>query len=220
MKRNIVLITSALLLTLALVVALAMALPGRADYQDAITAANNLYLAGEYAAAARIYEQIISQGHAADSAVQYNLGNAYLQQGDVSRALPRFEQAASLSPRDGDILANLEAARALAAGMRAGPSTTAATPLLLSELTAASAWLSLNELALLALAVWLAVGFLLLATRLLRSPKPRMLARAALVAVVVLFLLSAVTLGGRLYLDSRAPDLPGVQAGLAPDTIQ
>jgi tetratricopeptide (TPR) repeat protein len=215
MKRTITLIASAILLTLTLKLALAMALPGRTDYQDAMTAANNLYLAAEYGAAARIYEQILAQGHEADSALHYNLGNAYFQQGDVSRALLSYERAAALSPRDSDIRANLEAARGLAGGLPTGTSVPSAAPGLISELYAGSHWLSLNESGLLALALWLAAGFLFLASRLLRTRRLQLLARSALVAAMLLFLLSAVALGGRLYLDSHMPQSPGVQAGMA-----
>ena len=72
--------------------------------------ANVHYDREEYAEAIQQYEALIGQGYR-DAAVHYNLGNAYLESGDLGRAILNYLRAEELSPRDPDILANLELAR-------------------------------------------------------------------------------------------------------------
>ena len=72
--------------------------------------ANLLYGREEYAEAAQRYETIIGLGYR-DAAVHYNLGNAYLESGDLGQAILNYLRAEELSPRDPDIAANLELAR-------------------------------------------------------------------------------------------------------------
>ena len=72
--------------------------------------ANRRYERGEFAEAAQQYEALIGRGYL-DAAVYFNLGNAYLESGDLGRAVLSYLRAEELSPRDPDILANLELAR-------------------------------------------------------------------------------------------------------------
>ena len=72
--------------------------------------ANRSYERGEFAEAAQQYEALIGLGYL-DAAVYFNLGNAYLESGDLGRAVLSYLRAEELSPRDPDILANLELAR-------------------------------------------------------------------------------------------------------------
>ena len=72
--------------------------------------ANVHYDREEYAEAIQQYEALIGQGYR-DAAVHYNLGNAYLESGDLGRAILNYLRAEELSPRDPYILANLELAR-------------------------------------------------------------------------------------------------------------
>ena len=72
--------------------------------------ANLLYECGAYAEAVQGYETIIGLGYR-DAAVHYNLGNAYLESGDLGRAILNYLRAEEQSPRDPDIAANLELAR-------------------------------------------------------------------------------------------------------------
>ena len=72
--------------------------------------ANGRYERGEYAEAAHMYEALIDRGYR-DTAVYYNLGNTHLESGDLGRAVLNYLRAEELSPRDPDILANLELAR-------------------------------------------------------------------------------------------------------------
>ena len=49
-----------------------------------VDAANQLYLSGHYDEAVQIYEGQVARG-VQDSALFFNLGNAYFQQGDMGR---------------------------------------------------------------------------------------------------------------------------------------
>ena len=72
--------------------------------------ANGRYERGEYAEAAQAYEALIDLGYR-DAAVYYNLGNTYLESGDLGQAVLNYLRAEELSPRDPDLLANLALAR-------------------------------------------------------------------------------------------------------------
>lgn len=150
----------------------------------AFSAANALVDAGHYAEAVQMYEQLAAQG-AANAALVYNLGNAYFLQGDANRARDAYERAAQLAPRDADIRHNLELARDQA------PGTTAGQPAgLLAELSeTTSHWLTVDELALIALGAWFLFGFLVVASRHFQPGKRpaalRVLAAIALVAVIL-----------------------------------
>ena len=61
--------------------------------------ANVHYDREEYAEAIQQYEALIGQGYR-DAAVHYNLGNAYLESGDLGRAILNYLRAEELSPRD------------------------------------------------------------------------------------------------------------------------
>ena len=77
---------------------------------DLMAEANGRYERGEYAEAAQQYEALIDMGYE-DTAIYYNLGNTYLESGDLGRAVLNYLRAEELSPRDPDILVNLELAR-------------------------------------------------------------------------------------------------------------
>ncbi len=72
--------------------------------------ANESYERGEYFEAARQYEALIDLGYS-DAALHFNLGNAYLNSDDLGRAVLSYLRALVLSPRDPDVLTNLDLAR-------------------------------------------------------------------------------------------------------------
>ena len=72
--------------------------------------ANQRFERGEFAEAAQQYEALVGLGYR-DAAVYYNLGNAYLESGDLGRAVLNYLRAEELSPRDPNIIANLDLAR-------------------------------------------------------------------------------------------------------------
>lgn len=74
--------------------------------------ANQDYLQGRYEEAAQGYESLLSRGEI-NGHVLYNLGNAYLRNGELGRAILHYRKALLLLPRDGDLKANLAYARSL-----------------------------------------------------------------------------------------------------------
>lgn len=75
-----------------------------------LDAANTSYVDGDYATAAAGYEALIEAGHHTGD-LYYNLGNARYRQGELGPAIHAWRIGEELSPRDGDLLANLDRAR-------------------------------------------------------------------------------------------------------------
>jgi tetratricopeptide (TPR) repeat protein len=74
---------------------------------------NAAYAAQDYQAAVAAYEAAVRQG-VGSAALFFNLGNAYFKLGDLGRAILNYERAQWLAPRDADVWANLDFARARA----------------------------------------------------------------------------------------------------------
>lgn len=72
--------------------------------------ANAAYAAGEYGKAATLYRGLVERG-IENGHLYYNLGNAYLRNGELGRAVAAYRRCQSLLPRDRDVVANLEFAR-------------------------------------------------------------------------------------------------------------
>ena len=198
------LITTTIFLSLALILGLLAARPLLAQNGD-MGVANSLYVNGRYAEAAQAYEQLIAQG-AADSAVYYNLGNAYFRQGDVGRAILNYRRAAQLDPRDADIQANLDLARAQATDQFAPES---GSPL--DNFAAATRTvLTVNEMALLALGAWLLFGLLWFLYYQSRNGRLRDVLRASLVLAGLLVVLAVGALGSRMWIEGENGRTPGV----------
>lgn len=142
---------------LALGLLLISVLPLRAeDTSAAFDAANRLYAQNKFPEAAAGYEQLIAAG-SVSPALYFNLGNARFKSGQIGRAIAAYRQAEALTPRDPDVRANLQFARAQVAGptVRANLLQRALGTLTLNE------WAGLGTAAL-----W--VTFLLLAWRQIR----------------------------------------------------
>lgn len=69
------------------------------------TEANEQYAAGNYADAATLYQQILSEQPSA--VVYYNLGNAYFKQGELAQAILAYERSLRLDPSNKDARHNL-----------------------------------------------------------------------------------------------------------------
>ncbi|MEW5766797.1 MAG: hypothetical protein AB1797_04110 [bacterium] len=82
------------------------------EAEEIFAKSNGLYQKGDYAEAAKGYEEIIKRG-IKNSTLFYNLGNAYFRNKALGQAILNYERAKRLSPRDEDIRFNLEFARAL-----------------------------------------------------------------------------------------------------------
>jgi tetratricopeptide (TPR) repeat protein len=78
---------------------------GSADRQT-FERANQLYMAGKYAAATNLYEQLVDKG-VTNPDLFFNLANAYSQTGNSEQAAEYYARAAELAPRDGAITSRL-----------------------------------------------------------------------------------------------------------------
>jgi hypothetical protein len=166
---------------------------------ETMVTANQLYDMGRYEQAAQAYQQLADKGHT-DSALYYNLGNAYYKQGDIGRAILNYRRAQGLDPRDPDIEANLVMAREQAVD-QFEVANQAGTMRLVGQ--ALRSWLALNEVAMAALGLWILFVFLVLiytsakAGSVWRKP-----VRYGLIVVGVLLAGGVLALGGHLYLDA------------------
>lgn len=142
-------------------------------------AANKLYEQGQYAAAATAYEKLIESGTRSE-ALYFNLGNAWFKAGQVGRAIAAWREVERFSPRDPNVLFNIEFARKRVSG---------------SSPTAGSLWqrafraLTLNEWTALA-SVLLWIWLLLLAIREARPALRRTLSGYTATAGLGAFLLA------------------------------
>ena len=84
--------------------------PTRQQATEQFLGANRAYEAGDYPQAIAGYEALLTKG-AGGASVHYNLGNAYLRNGELGKAIASFRRSRNLAPRDGDVRANLEFAR-------------------------------------------------------------------------------------------------------------
>jgi tetratricopeptide (TPR) repeat protein len=171
---------------------------------EMMTTANKLYEEGQFEQAAQGYQQLVDQGFN-DSALLYNLGNAYFKQGDYGRAILNYRRAEQLAPRDPDIEANLYLARAQTIDQLEDVANDEGFFSSVVKLT--QGWLTLDELAKAALGLWVVFALLLIA---FTSSKKGSTLRESLgyVLVVTLFLMTVgiVGLGSRLYLENTRPE--------------
>ena len=82
----------------------------RQEPVEILLAANQAYDQGDYEQAITGYQDLVAMG-AAGGTVHFNLGNAYLRNGELGRAVAELRRSRDLEPRDGDIRANLSFAR-------------------------------------------------------------------------------------------------------------
>jgi hypothetical protein len=189
-----------LALFFGLIVAVGLSFSGTRLDTAALSVANQLYQAGHITQAIQAYEQLVAQG-AQDSVLFYNLGNAYLQQGDLGQAIVNYQRAARLDPRDADIRANLAYARGLVTDplpdVPGGPLDVLAR--------ATGSWLTLNETALLALGLWFLFGGMLLAWRQLKPGGTRSAVAYAAIIASLLLAVTGLSLGSRIYAERTQP---------------
>ncbi len=77
---------------------------------ETFVGANAAYEGGNYSRAIELYSQVRTEGF--DSGhLHYNLGNSYLRNGELGRAIASYRRATRRLPRDEDVRANLQFAR-------------------------------------------------------------------------------------------------------------
>jgi len=134
---------------------------GSFDAAEVFVNANGAYEAGDYEQAIAGYTALLQHGYCS-GVILYNLGNAYLRNGELGRAIASYRRSQVLEPRNEDLLANLAFARKTAKDALTPPQPSAVSAILFF-------WhydLSPSELALAALVLnllfWLAMGAALL----------------------------------------------------------
>ncbi|MBN1995049.1 MAG: tetratricopeptide repeat protein [Anaerolineae bacterium] len=172
---------------------------------EAMLKANQHYEAGQFAEAAVIYEAIVEAGiH--NSEVYYNLGNAYFKQGDLGRAILNYRRAQHLAPRDADVAANLNFALAQTVDQLEADKG------LTDVVQVFEGWLTLNEVAVLALVLWVLLCYFAVLAILL--PRFRYVFGWIMAGLVLFLAVGLISVAGRLYNEWRYP--PAVV--VAPET--
>ena len=182
--------------SLALLVALgvpAVLVAGNASAQessaiDVMARANESYERGEYVEASRQYEALIDRGYS-DATLYFNLGNSYLESGDLGRAILSYLRARELSPRDTEIRDSLELARGMTVDRVVAEGGTPVE----SVSYFGQRWATRNELGIAAILLWAASGAAVCALIIWRVFRLRSILRAigalATLATVTMFLL-------------------------------
>jgi len=202
MRNILILLITAIVLISSLVIAVDLSSSKRAGLENIITG-NKLFHLGKYDQAIGIYEQLIDQG-ISDSVVYFNLGNAYYQQGDIGRAMLNYKRAKQLAPRDSDIKMNLEfVERNMISNEDFQP--TASGPLQsIANLT--QSWLTINESAILSLALWFLFFFLYMVYRILNKGTIRTSIGYLTFLVIFMFILIGASFGSRIIIENTQPD--------------
>jgi hypothetical protein len=181
------------------------ALPGPEDAPTArFEAANRAYLAGDFAAAARGYRDLVADGWES-AALHHDLGNARWRMGKRGAAMASYARALRLDPGDADARANLDLARAENVDPVAGA---LAQPLLLRAAERVPDGLALAAFALAWLGQWAALA----ARRLAVAAR-----RAALTALAVTAAVAAVG-GGAVLAGKAAARSTPIAVVVAPST--
>lgn len=172
------------------------------DDVQLMAVANELYASGQFAEATDFYEQLVRQG-AHDGVLYYNQGNAYYNQGEMGPAILSYLRAQRLTPRDGALQSNLALARSLTADSGANNGE---TPLAIwNDITEKR--LTLDELALVTLAIWFAFSVALVVVVMMTQRRFKRIAKVVAIVVAVPMVAAFFALGSRLYADALNPDV-------------
>lgn len=164
-----------------------------------VAEANRLYEAGQFAEAAAVYQALADAG-VEDGTLYYNLGNAYFKAGDLGRAILNYRRAQRLLPRDPDVAANLELARAQTVD-RLESDGGALVDFVRRVLVE---WTTLDEAAAITLGLWVVLCALVVAAIL--WPRGRQGLTYGIVVVAVLLAVGMLSVGVRVSeARSKAP---------------
>ena len=167
---------------------------------EQMVGANQLYEAGNFQRAAEAYQQLVDQG-LRDAALFYNLGNAHYKQGELGLAVLNYRRAERLSPRDGDIDANLEVVLAQTADvLRSDESST------LADFVSARSWLTVSEFSVAVLVLWSLTALSILVMMFARNEGVRRDAGYTVAVAGTLFVVGAASFGGRLLSEDSADE--------------
>jgi len=166
----------------------------QSESEDSLTQANVAYLNRDYRTAQSLYENLIEDG-ARDPAINFNLGNAYYQTGDLGRALLNYRRAQQFWPRDPDLNSNLARVRSERVDLLGDE-----TGFLEGLASLTDNILTVLELSILVGLLW-TIWFMLLGVMILKSSSRSSL-RQPLIVLGVFLLIGLFLLGSRLYLNS------------------
>lgn len=185
--------------------------PATPSPQTTFYHANALYKDGQYAAAARDYEDLVQAGWVSGN-VYFNLGNAYFKAGERGKAILNYERARRLLPADPDLAANLQYAQSQTGSEPCPPSLWASAFFPLAHRLAARQLLWMTS------GLYTLLVLLLTAFRLWPS-RPRWL-RYAAAGSGVLLLGSGTSLLHRLLTDDWQRQVVAIRSGDTPTRFE
>ena len=156
--------------------------------------ANQRFERGEFAEAAQQYEALIGLGYR-DTAVYYNLGNAYLEDGDLGRAVLNYLRAEELSPRDPHVIANLDLARSRTVDQLEAEGDS----LVASVADFGRRWATTTEFGIAALLLWAVAGVAVSVSIIRPAMRRRAILRSVAAAAFIVMLVPLVLLLSMLY---------------------
>lgn len=162
---------------------------------------NDLYKAEKYTEAIEQYKAVLEQGYESPE-LYYNLGNAYFKEQEIGMAILCFERAKKMSPHDPDIEYNLKLAQ-----LRVVDKIPVPPPFFLLKIwrTIKNA-LTLKQLGIVALGLWIILSIILITRMIFRQPAALYFSRMFLVPVLSLFLMFAFLFGVRLNEENTIED--------------
>lgn len=172
-----------ILTTLLLFVALPATITAQSAETSTFDVGLRLYENGSYSEAAALFQQLVDAGYD-DSRLYHNLGSAMHKQGAYGEAIVNYRRALELAPRSRDTRANLELARD-----RVVDQFNRSDVGLFETLTQLSNWLTLTEVAVIALLLWFAWTFAWLRYRRASTERQRTAMQSALIGITALLAL-------------------------------
>jgi tetratricopeptide (TPR) repeat protein len=181
-----------LLLIFALLLATCYAGQEESLFQQGVQAFQN----GSYADAITHFENAAKQGQVSAS-LYYNLGNAYYKTDEIGRAMLNYERARRLAPNDADIDFNLQVAQLRVVDKIASPETDYLSKVFRSFKN----MFTLPQWTLLAIILYVLLAALLI-IRLLVKNTFSLIARHAVLPVVIVLVVASFFLGLRIHEDA------------------
>lgn len=167
------------------------------NFADIATQANLRYGQGDYTGAISLYESLTAAG-IRDSAIYFNLGNAYFQAQNLGMALLNYRRAQILTPRDRELNVNIARVRAERVDIQGDE-----TALVDSLASLTNSVLTINELGWVTFFSW-ALFLGILALWVMREQWREVL-RGPLLGAGILMISAGLIFGCRVYVDSNRP---------------
>lgn len=198
MMRRLKFALTAALLLCATIIGLAFA---QSTELDTYAVAVALYDNGSYVESEALFQQLVDEGYRSGR-LYHNLASAQHKQRKYGAAILNYRRALELSPRSLDTRSNLDDARE-----RVVDQLNRSDIGLFETLTQFSNWLTLTEIAGIALALWLCWGAVWLRYRHPKSERQRTAMQSALIGLSVLLVVFVLAGSSRAYRESTRPAL-------------